>query len=265
MVAAVVYALLSAIASFFVQPVLWLAVLLVLMIRLKPPRWRRAAGWAALAVGLVFTNPWLYHAVMHWWEPAPLTMAEMTEPYDDALVLGGFTELWATPTDRLHLNADAGRFTQAVELYQLGKVRRLVFVSGGVTAAEPVMSEADLAARTAERFGVPREAIVALNTSRNTRENATECRAHYDAAGGPPARLLLVTSAFHARRSLGSFREAGLEVTLFPTDHRTGRNHADRHWSVANTVLPHPDQILSWGPLFREWLGLAIYRIRGWV
>ena len=259
------YALFSAIAAFLLQPAVWLAVLLLLMILLKRPKQKRLAGWAALGCGLVFTNPWLHHAAMHAWEPAPRAIEDVGEPCDDAIVLGGFTRLWATPTDRLHLNADANRFTQAIELYRLGKVRRLVFVSGGVTAAKPQTTEADLAARTAERFGVPREAIVALNTSRNTHENAAECRAYYDRQGKTPARLLLVTSAFHARRSLASFREAGLEVDLFPTDHRTGRDHADRAWSAANTVLPHPDTLLHWGPLFREWLGLLVYRIKGWA
>ena len=97
----------------------------------------------------------------------------------DAIVLGGFTRLWARPVDRLHLNGDGNRFSHAVELFHIGKVRRIVFVSGVKTSTSPFLSEAELAARTAVRFGVPAEAVVALNTSLNTGENASECLAYY--------------------------------------------------------------------------------------
>lgn len=259
------YALLSAAASFFLQPLTWLLGLSALVALLRSSRWKFPAAWAALAVALVFTNPWLYHAATNAWEPEPVEMADLDPPYQDAIVLGGFTKLWATPTDRLHLNADGNRFTQAVELYHAGKVGRLLFVSGGLTSSTPVLAEADLAARTARRLGVPETAVVALNTSRNTRENASETRAFYEREGRVPERLLLVTSAFHARRSLATFRSAGLEPALFPTDHRTERDHADRRLSLANTVLPRPSTILYWGPLLREWVGLLVYRLKGWA
>ncbi|MCB1091599.1 MAG: YdcF family protein, partial [Verrucomicrobiae bacterium] len=160
------YAILSAIASFLVQPVIWITFLLISLALVKSPRWARQLRWTVIAVAIVFTNPWLYHTAMLWWEPPPLTIAELDPPYDDAIVLGGFTRLWATPTDRLHLNGDGNRFAHAIELYRLGKVRRIVFVSGGKTSSQPEIAEADLAARTAARFDIPPEAIVALNTSR---------------------------------------------------------------------------------------------------
>jgi uncharacterized SAM-binding protein YcdF (DUF218 family) len=190
---------------------------------------------------------------------------EIEPPFDDAIVLGGFMRLYATPTDRLHLGADANRFTQAIELYHLGKVKRLVFVSGGKTSAAPPVNEAELAARTAERFGVPTEAIIALSTSRNTHENAEEYRAFDEENGPDSARRLLVTSAFHARRAEACFRKAGVDVTAFPTDHRAERDHPGREVSFSNTLLPSPGTMLSWGHLFREWFGILVYRLRGWV
>lgn len=261
------YSLLSAIASFFVQPAVWLVTLAALSLWLRPGRWRTVARWALAILAVVFSNPWLYHRAMQWWEPAPLAIEALAgEPWDEAIVLGGFTRLWAVPTDRLHLNGDGNRFLHAVELYHLGRVGRLIFVSCGMTDTEPPMAEADLAARTAERLGVPRGAIVALNTSRNTHENAAEYRDYLDSQAEPrPRRLLLVTSAFHARRSMAAFAGQGLEVTLFPTDHRTGRDHAGRRWTVGNTILPSPGTVLSWGPVCREWLGLVVYRLRGWI
>jgi len=201
---------LSSIVSFLVQPVVWISVGLVALAFVRSPKVARRLRWIVVTLAILFTNPWLFHTVMNGWEPAPTAIADLGAPYDDAIVLGGFTRLWAAPTDRLHLNGDGNRFAHAVELYHLGKVRRLVLVSGATTSTVPAVTEADLAARTAERFGVPAAAIIALNTSRNTGENAAECRNFYDASGGVPDRLLLVTSAIHARRAEASFRKAGL-------------------------------------------------------
>ncbi len=260
------YALLSAAVSVCLQPLTWLLGLLVALAFCRTGKWRRRLMIAVLAVAVIFTNPWLHHAVSNAWEPAPLSLPKIDTAFGDAVVLGGFTRLYATPTDRLHLSGDANRFTQAIELYHLGKVRRLVFVSGGHTTADASLTEAELAARTAARFGVPEDAIVALGTSRNTHENAEEYRAWRRDSGGGDAPFLLVTSAFHARRAAACFRKAGMdEFIVFPTDHRSERAHPDRRLTLSNTVIPSPATMLSWGSLFREWFGLLVYRLRGWI
>lgn len=259
------YSLFSSLASFLVQPIVWLVAGLLTLLFLKSPKWLRRVRWGVVALALLFTNPALHHFAMRQWERPPLALSDLGAPYDDVIVAGGFTRLWAFPADRLHLNGDGNRFSHAVELFQLGKVRRILFVSGGTTSTSPPVSEAELAARTAVRFGVPAEAVVALTTSRNTGENASECLAFYKKAGGPPSRLLLVTSAIHARRAEASFRKVGLAVDVFPTDHRTGPGGAGRIWTFENTLLPDFATLLSWGTLFREILGLLVYRILDWA
>jgi uncharacterized SAM-binding protein YcdF (DUF218 family) len=257
------YSILSSLASFLVQPVVWIAAGLIALLFLKSPTRSRHLRLAVILLALLFTNPALHHLAMHQWEEPAVALADLTIPYDDAIVLGGFTRLSALPSDRLHLNGDGNRFSHAIELFHLKKVRRLVFVSGARTSPSPTITEAALAARTAARFGVPPGAIVALTTSRNTGENAAETRAFFEKSGGPPRRLLLVTSAIHARRAAASFRKAGLVVDLFPTDHRTGPGGADRIWTLENTVIPNFGTLLSWGTFFREGLGLFVYRLRG--
>jgi len=257
------YFLLSSLASFLIQPAVWIVVGLVILPFLRSPAWSRRLRWSVVTLALIFTNPALHHLAMHQWEEPVVAIADLAIPYDDAIVLGGFTRLSALPPDRLHLNGDGNRFSQAIELFHLKKIRRLLFVSGARTSTTPPITEADLAARTAGRFGVPSDAVVILNTSRNTAENASESLAFYEKTGGPPARLLLVTSAIHARRAAASFRKAGLIVHVFPTDHRTGPGGADRIWTFENTAVPSLGTLLSWGTFFREGFGLFIYRIQG--
>ena len=79
--------------------------------------------------------------------------------------------------------------------------------------------------------------------SRTTYENA-----HYAALflkPDPEQRWLLVTSAFHMPRAMGSFRRAGFQVTPWPVDDIP--RDFTRTWQVAQ----------------HEWLGLAAYRILG--
>ena len=95
--------------------------------------------------------------------------------------------------------------------------------------------------------------------SQNTRENAEFSKSLLAAKGAK--RLLLVTSAFHMPRAVPCFRKLGMQVTPVPTDYQSG-------WE-------HPEPPLGWLPdaehLFRskfalkEWLGLIVYRLRGWA
>jgi hypothetical protein len=71
-------------------------------------------------------------------------------------------------------------------------------------------------------------------------------------------RWLLVTSAHHMPRSVGIFREVGLEVEPYPVDWRTGRggdllkfsDHFAERLALVDTAA-------------REWMGLLAYWITG--
>ena len=248
--------------SLLIQPFIWSLLLLAASLLVRRPRLRRWFGGAALAVLLVFSNPRLHFEVSKRWEPAPRSIAEIEEPLPYAAVLGGFARMHGYPLDRLHLNAVANRFAHAIELYEAGKVERLVFVSGARTASDPALSEAELAARAAERFGVPSERIVALPKSRNTHENAEEFAAFLEAEGRSGARVLLVTSASHMRRAEACFRKQDVAFESFPTDHRSNRDPGRKH-GLVDSLLPSAATLAGWSELLHEWVGLAGYRLRG--
>lgn len=257
------YALFSNALSIFLQPFFWVLGLLLLSLFIRKPRLKKGLLIAATGILLIFSNPLIFHTITTWWEPRPVAIEELNEPFDYAIILGGFTRLYATPLDRLHLNSHPNRFTQAIELHRLGKVQHLVFVSGSTTAAQVPVSEAKLAARTAIRFGVPETSITALSSSQNTFENAKECHAFISKMDTEPT-LLLITSASHMRRARACFEKSGLKFSIFPTDHQTERN-PNRSLTFSNTIIPAPGTMNSWSKLFHEWVGLLVYRIRGWV
>ena len=74
----------------------------------------------------------------------------------------------------------------------------------------------------------------------------------------PGERWLLVTSAWHMPRSMGSFRAAGFPVTAYPVDYRTrGGEDARRGFLHTSEGLRRLDLMV------KEWLGLLAYRLSG--
>ena len=90
----------------------------------------------------------------------------------------------------------------------------LVFSGGNVYPEPGVETEADAARRYAENWG--RAVSCSFEgKSRTTRENA-----RYVARDYRPARVILVTSAYHMKRAMIAFGKEGLDVVAAPTDYK---------------------------------------------
>lgn len=255
--------MIETIAMILINPFFWVVFLLALTLFLRKRHRVRLAIVAALVILFLFSNPFLHRVVTHWWEPGAVSAEEVeaAEPWEIGIVLGGFTRMHGRPLDRLHLNDAANRFSQAVELYHRGKIEALVFVSGSRTSGDSPVSEADLARDAAIRLGVPEDDVIALGTSRNTFENAVEVREFLEARTKPKS-MLLVTSASHVRRAIACFAKQGLTPDTFPTDHRSNRDPEHRD-TFGSLFMPSPATFTAWSGLFREWLAMATYRVRG--
>ena len=118
------YAFLSRFASVLLHPFHWILLLLLTALAVRSQRWRKRLLLTSLLVAVAFGNGWILHVVHNWWEPEPQQFDQIQVPFDVGVVLGGFTNLHATPLDRLHLGDEANRFTQAIELYHEGKILR---------------------------------------------------------------------------------------------------------------------------------------------
>ena len=77
----------------------------------------------------------------------------------------------------------------------------------------------------------------------------------------PPSDCLLITSAFHMRRSLACYRKAGVELTPFSTDFYS---HQQRYYIDA-FIVPKLDALVIWHKLFKEWVGFTAYWAAGYI
>lgn len=134
---------------------------------------------------------------------------------------------------------------------------RLAFVGGsGSIRADGQGLEAKMMRQTLGDLGIPEARVEFEEKSRNTAENAAFAKALLHPK--PGERWLLVTSAFHMPRAMGSFRKVGFPVTAYPVDFRTAGPHAlGQTFSPAATGLDMTDVAM------KEWVGLVAYYLSG--
>jgi uncharacterized SAM-binding protein YcdF (DUF218 family) len=210
------------------------------------------AGLAAFAWLFTWSLPPASHALRGMLEDAYPYVAPLDAPRAPvAVVLGGGID----PPGRLHgpanLNAQADRVLYAAELYHAGRVGRLL-LSGGANPMISARSEAAVTRELLLALGVPAEAILVEEESRNTRENAAFSARLLRDQGID--RILLVTSALHMRRALARFEAQGLDVIPAATDHEARDRFTAVDW------LPDAEALDGAGRAFKEIVGFWVGR-----
>jgi uncharacterized SAM-binding protein YcdF (DUF218 family) len=147
------------------------------------------------------------------------------------------------------LNEEAlERTVTGVRLYYQGLVPRLLF-TGGPCCGE---SASALMAKFATELGVPRDAVLLEEESTRTHDSATNSVALLHRRG--LRSVILVTSALHMPRARLAFAAAGMSV--YPV---LASNRNLFLLSRAN------ERIGLLQDAMHEYLGLALYRARGWI
>jgi uncharacterized SAM-binding protein YcdF (DUF218 family) len=220
---------------------------------------RRLAGGLVLAqlvVLWVFAMPWTSYQLTAWREAEfPRVALEETPPADVAVVLGGAVGALGNPPSE-NLNGASDRVLRAARLFRAGKVDHVLAVGGNYWIGEEA-SEAVLIRDLLVEWGVPRDAVLTEDSSRNTRENATLAAEIIRREGW--TRVLLVTSASHMRRAVREFQAAGVDVIPSATD-----------YSIVGPAsfgpldfLPDAGSLGATSSAVREVLGRAVQQLRG--
>ena len=158
-----------------------------------------------IAVALVVTYVLLFETSFPWLVASPLRL-EQPPRASDAIVIfaGGVGE-----------SGQAGggyqeRLQRGIALYDQGFAPRIIISSGFVFA----FKEAEVMRTIAVERGVPPSAIVLETESANTHENVTLTHAVLRREGW--RRILLVSSPYHMRRALLTWRKAAPEIEVIP-------------------------------------------------
>jgi uncharacterized SAM-binding protein YcdF (DUF218 family) len=144
----------------------------------------------------------------------------------------------------------------------LGRIAEGVRIARGLPAAKLVVSgpgqegrpsHAQVLAEAAESLGVDASRIILVSDAHDTED---EAHAVAKIAGNEP--VALVTSAWHMRRAMHLFREAGVDALACPADYRA------RFESPAEgTFVWNSDSLERSTLALHEWLGLIWLKLRG--
>lgn len=132
-----------------------------------------------------------------------------------------------------------------------------VFTTGGTPLGRGVPTGRIMARALIRDYGIPRVRIVEETASRNTAEHPRLLKPLLR----DRTRLLLVTTAWHMPRAVATFEAAGLDPIPAPTDYHAGRGVPFHPLDL----VPSAEALVLSRNAFHEYLGLAYYRLRGWI
>lgn len=253
---------LSQFLSFLVMPLTIILVLLVSGFLWKKKGIGRKLQLSGIILLLFFSNQFLGNLAMSIWEDEIKPISELPE-FEIGIVLTGVTNLNKSVDDRTFFNKGADRATHAVQLYKLGKIKKILITGGqGLNPTNP-NTEAELLRDFMVIAGVNPHDIFIENEAKNTRQNAllTKDVLIQLNESALEKEYLLITSAFHMKRSQKCFEKVGLKVTTFPVDYYSN----DLSFSIPKLLYPDPHSIYLWHKLFKEWVGLITYKLVGYI
>ena len=258
----------SKLLPIFVYPIGLSCILLVVTLVLL---WKKRSRLAIIPVTLSFVLLFAASSTtLSDWIVKSLEFQNVTQgnlPNADAIVvLGGATESGIPPRPWVELREEGDRVLYGGKLYREGKAPRMILSGGRVDWRPSSRSEADDMATLLETMGVPRSAMLLDPDSLNTRENAVNVKKIMEVQG--IRKILLVTSAMHMPRSRLIFKKLGIDAIPAQTDYTALNLDQAAQGSLESFILdslPDADQLRRTSRSLKEYVGIFVYWLRGWI
>jgi len=244
--------ILSKCLLFLIKPIVWVFAMLILAALTKKRREKKKLYILATITTFIFSNGFIVGMAANWYEAG----YPAKQKYDIGIVLGGFSGL----NERNHqiaFNWAGDRLFQALSLYKKGIIDQILISGGNAHLIDNKVKEADLVNRYLKLIGIPDSVILLENQSKNTTENAKNSleliKKHM-----PDAKILVITSAWHIPRAKVIFdKQTNHKIDYYPTNF-IGRTS----FNIGDFIIPDIGAFGTWELLFKEWIGLAIDRIK---
>jgi uncharacterized SAM-binding protein YcdF (DUF218 family) len=264
-----VFVFLSKLLPQFIYPLGLIAGLLILALIFQRRRtWQIAVLVLALAVLWLGGNRWVASSLTRSLEWQYLPAGDLPQA-EVIVVLGGGTDPMEYPRQTPELNSAGDRVFYGAYLYQQGKAPQLLLSGGRIdwldgSASAPADEMADIL----KVMGVPEEALIREDRSLNTYENAVNSAAILREMEVP--RVLLVTSAMHMPRSFALFERQGIQVIPAPTDFKVTQGDWNgllgANWQTfLLNFFPDVGNLNQTTAVLKEYIGMFVYRLRGWM
>ncbi len=220
---------------------------------------RKKLLYFAIIIFLVFSNPLLFKLVISEWEDAPVALPENDVRCKYVVVLGGMSAMHEE-SGRIRFSQSSDRLMQALMLAKQNPVEKMIISGGNASVMYDYRPESAYLADFLTNMGLEESSLMIDSISRNTYENAVQTRLLFEKQGFP-LNIYLVTSAWHMPRARRCFEKQGFLVTPINSDFMRPM----RKIIPTEILIPSIGALSGWDILFREWFGLAYYRIRRYI
>jgi uncharacterized SAM-binding protein YcdF (DUF218 family) len=240
------YFVFSKLLLLIILPFTWFLVFLIAALLVKKQHLKRRFLIISAVIMLLFSNPVLFSVFARYWDIKPVPLKK-TGSYSCAIVLGGFSGEDAKGHG--FFNASADRFIEGLKLLTTGKVTHILISGGNGNLIDNKFEEADWVQTQLKQLNVPDSCVLIENRSRNTIENAAFSKIVLDKNHLQPP-YVLVTSAFHMRRSLNIFKKTKLDVIPYPCNYLAGEGKIS-----IDGLIPDAAVLGTWNYYTKEVVG----------
>jgi uncharacterized SAM-binding protein YcdF (DUF218 family) len=234
--------------------------------------WRRKSRLAmipvllSLLLLLVSSNGW----VSEWLVKSLENQHRPLNPIPNAdaiVVLGGATRPVFPPRPWVDVNEAGDRVLYGAKLYREGKAPKVILSGGRIDWKQSGPPESADMVELMKGMGVPESAMLQDPTSLNTHENAVNVKKIMEANN--MRKILLVTSAMHMPRSLRIFQKLGIDAIPATTDFVISDLDQEEFGRSAQAVtlnlLPEVERLYFSSRALKEYVGIGIYWLKGWL
>jgi uncharacterized SAM-binding protein YcdF (DUF218 family) len=251
--------ILSKLFHFFLSPFTWVFGLLIASL-FVPVKYKKRLLVIGIVVMYVICSDVIVNPLYKMWEYPMVWYKDISPDYEAAIVLGGMSSPGKLPDDRTHFGGSPDRLMHALQLYRLGKVKKIIISGGSGELVGKKTPEAVYLTKVLLLCHMDTSDIIFENKSRNTRENALLTKELINTHFSANSKFLLVTSSLHMRRSIGCYEKVGIAVTAFPVDSRINVESG-----FFDSLLPELWGPAKWQALLHELIGYVSYRFAGYI
>lgn len=222
---------------------------------------RRKMALMILAIFYLTGHSVLINELCLLWEPAPLVVSDTTQLVPASkvcVILGGYSGFDHT-RNRVGFTEASERLFYPLQNILNHRIDTVILTGGSASIVMKKYYESNHIAKYLKGYGVNGNRIFIDAKSRNTYENAVETKKILNALKITEP-VLLVTSAFHMRRSMGCYDKAGVKYIAYPV-HYLG--NATRDYNLEAWLIPSTGAMSTFQTLLREVVGMISYKITG--
>jgi len=244
---------LSKVFTYLILPPGCFIVVLFFVVVFLPKKMKIFPAIALLILYLLSIQPFSDLLLKPLEDAYPPLSSEFKKDWPQAVVILGGGTIQGSP------EAGVGKDTLASDTikrvlyaFSLRDIFKVPYIfSGGKVFEYGQESEALTAGRLFVSLGFPFERLILESRSRNTWENASET------AIFGFNKVVLITSAYHVKRSIYCFNRQGVSVIAAPTDYKCDRGRKYDFFSFMPTITGLNNSYLA----LHEYIGLIIYKI----